>query len=280
MSLTLSCAHHQLNLAQPKVMGIINLHDQSYSATGRVTTPSEAIAYAKQLIQEGADIIDLGAEPTNPYITHTPSIEEEISALLPVIRDLIATTKVIISVDTSQAEVMQAVIQAGAHMINDVRALTLPGALEVIAHSSVGVCLMHHLAVADDVPLLRQINDDLQARVDACIAAGISAERICIDPGVGGGNDVFHKTDAAKRHLLQHLSACKVTPTRPLLIGVSRKGFIGRWMSPSAPVAEHARLPGSLAAALWAVSHGAHIIRTHDVAATKQAMQLWSLLQT
>lgn len=278
MPFTLTCAEHQLNLSQPKVMGIVNLNPQSFSSTGRITSTAQAIDYAKQLIQGGADIIDLGAEPTNPWVSRPPSINEEINALVPVVSALANMTAAIISVDTSRADVMQAVIDAGAHMINDIRALTLPGALDVVARSQVGLCLMHHCAVSEDDSLILQVNDDLQARVDACLQAGIAAERLCIDPGFGGGG-AFHKSETQSRQLLQQLDKLTVIPTCPILVGLSRKGFIGRWMSPTAPVVETKRLPGSIAAALWAVQQGASIIRTHDVAATKQALHVWSLLK-
>ena len=276
-TLILACAQHRLSFSLPKIMGIVNLNTQSFSQIGRKPDAKQAIAYAKQLIAEGADLIDLGAEPTNPYVTHSPGIEEEIRALVPVVQALAKETSVIISVDTSRAEVMQAVIDAGAHLINDVRALTLPGALDVVAKSQVGICLMHHLAVSKEVPLLPQIYHDLQMRLDVCIKAGIHASRICIDPGFGGGAPgVFYKTETQNRQLLQQLAILAVTPKRPLLVGLSRKGFIGRWMSPETPVSEYERLPGSLAAALWAVGQGANIIRTHDVNATMQALRVWA----
>jgi len=259
-------------------MGIINLHPQSFSQIGRIPETKRAIAYAKQLLAEGADILDIGAEPTNPGVTQVPTAAEECAALLPVIHELVNTTSAIISIDTSQAEVMQAVIAAGVHMINDVRALTQPNALAVVAKSQVGVCLMHHLALTDTTPWVAQVNDVLQARAHACMDQGISAERLCIDPGLGGYSATFHKTAIQNKVLLQNLAHITVNPQRPCVIGLSRKGFIGRWMSPGQPVGVSERLPGSLAASLWAVQSGAKIIRTHDVAATVQAIRVWQLL--
>lgn len=250
-------------------MGIINVNPQSFSDKGRITNVSEAISYAKALITEGADLIDIGAEPTNPWIKQTPSIEEEIKSLVPVITELVKSTTAIISVDTSKPEVMQAVIAAGAHMINDVRALTLPGALDVVTNSDVAVCLMHHLPLEEGKLFIPKINQDLQTRVNACLQAGITPQRLCIDPGFGGGSQTFHKTPAQSIELLTVLDKIHVQPELPMLVGVSRKGFLSQWNPLQADVMdEQQMIAAGIDAAKKAITAGAKIIRTHDVAAT------------
>lgn len=271
----LQCAHHHLTFPRPKVMGIVNLHSQSFSATGRCTDPAAAIIYAKQLIADGAAIIDLGAAPTNPYHTTDVDMHTEIALLLPVLRALVKETHAVISVDTSQPEVMAAVIDAGAHMINDVQAFSLPGALSAVAKSQVGLCVMHHKAVSEDSPLLPAIQTDLTERIAACLQAGIAIERLCIDPGFGGGSAQFHKSFAQNVELLRDLAQLQIQLKRPLLVGLSHKGFIGRLMYAEKRLPESERLSGSLAAALWAVQAGAQIIRTHDVKATVEALNVW-----
>lgn len=273
--LILQCAHHRLTFSRPKVMGIVNLHAQSFSTTGRYTDPAAAIVYAKELIADGAAIIDLGAAPTNPYHTTEVDSDTELTLLLPVIRTLIKETDAIISVDTSQPAVMAAVIDAGVHMINDVQALSLPGALSIVAKSQVGLCLMHHKPVSEDLPLLPSIQADLTERIAACLQAGIAVERLCIDPGFGGGSAQFHKSFAQNVELLRDLAQLDVQPKRPLLVGLSHKGFIGRLMHAEKRLPTSGRLSGGLAAALWAAQAGAQIIRTHDVKATVEALNVW-----
>lgn len=268
--LILQCRQHTLHLITPKIMGIINVNLQSFSNKGRITNVSEAIDYAKMLIAEGADIIDIGAEPANPWVKQIPSIDEEIKSLVPVITELVKSTTAIISVDTSQPKVMQAVIKAGAHMINDIRALTVLGALDVVANSNVAVCLMHHLPMKNDKLSISQINQDLQACVDACLQAGITPERICIDPGFGGGSETFHKPQTQSIELLSELDKINVQPERPMLVGVSRKGFLSKWNPLQIDVMDEQQIVAAgITAAKLAIAAGAKIIRTHDVAVTR-----------
>jgi dihydropteroate synthase len=223
------------------------------------------------LLREGAQLLDIGGESTRPGAAR-PSAEEELARVLPVIRHAV-TLGVPVSVDTSEPLVMQAALEAGADIVNDVRSLRRPGALAVLAaHSSAGVCLMHMRgepgsmdAQVDYEDVVAEVRDWLAARLAEVVAGGIAAERVVLDPGIG-----FAKTREQDLQLLREQTRL-LQAGRPLLAGWSRKRTVG--MVTGRPVGE--RLAGSVAAALVAVERGARIVRVHDVAATADALRVW-----
>jgi dihydropteroate synthase len=260
-----------IDLTRPRVMGIVNVTPDSFSDGGRFADASSAIAHCERLLREGADILDIGGESTRPG-AHTPSSDEELARVLPVLRHA-ATLGVPVSVDTSQPQVMKAALDLGVDIVNDVRALQRPGALEALAaHPSAGVCLMHmqgepgsmQAAPRYDDPVL-EVAAFLAHRRDAALVAGIGFDRIVLDPGIGFGKTVAHNLAllARQRELLSLGS--------PLLVGWSRKSTLGRITGRE--VGD--RVPASLAAALMAVERGASLVRVHDVAATVDALKVW-----
>ncbi len=274
----LNCAGQLIDLSIPHIMGVINITPNSFSDVGRFQTTSLALAHAAQLIAEGASILDIGGEPTNPGVHPVTSLQQELDRVIPVVESLVREFSIPISVDTSKPQVMREAIAQGATMINDVRALADPQALQVVADSKAAVCLMHMSYpqgkpefndgqdLLADEPVLA-VKDFLQARVTACLDAGISRDRIVIDPGIGHGN--FGKNLTQNLLLLNRLEEFKSLGL-PLLLGVSRKTFIGELLD--LPVAE--RLYGSIAAAVVAVLNGANLIRVHDVRPTVEAIKV------
>ncbi|WCL53782.1 dihydropteroate synthase [Gimibacter soli] len=268
MPLTLE-GGRMLAMTRPLVMAILNVTPDSFSDGGKHLDPDAAIAAARAMRAAGADIIDVGGESTRPGAK--PVWEgEEAERILPVIRAL-AGDGTPISVDTRHASVMEKALAAGAHILNDVSALTHdPEALRIASESTAPVILMHAKGEAADVPdyedLLLEVFDFLEARIEACVAAGIARERIIVDPGIGFGKAVLKDNLALMNNL-----ALFHTLGVPLLVGASRKRFIG-----AATGVEEAdkRLVGSLAAATHAVAQGTHIVRVHDVAETVEAMKL------
>lgn len=262
-------------------MGVLNVTPNSFSAVGRHLSLDLAIEYARQMHADGAAIIDVGGEPTNPGVNPIVSLQEELDRVIPVVEILAKELPIPISVDTSKPEVMRTAIEKGARFINDVRGLSDPGAMKVVADSGVGVCLMHMLhpygkptevendALGDDP--ITSIKAYLQKRVEECLAAGIKREQIVIDPGVGHGN--FGKNLQQNIALLAGLEEF-LSLGFPILIGLSRKTFIGEILN--LPVED--RLYGSLAAAVIAVTKGASIIRTHDVRPTFEAVKVANAL--
>jgi len=259
----------------PIVMGIVNATPDSFSDGGAYFDPATAIAHAAALIEAGAGIVDIGGESTRPGAITVP-VDEEIRRVVPIIagvRAMADAADVTLSVDTRNARTMQAALDAGATMINDVSALTHdPAALAVAARSSARVVLMHmqgnpatmQLAPSyDDVVL--DVYDQLEARIAAAQAAGIALERIVIDPGIGFGKTVAHNLALLGQLSLFHGLGV------PLLVGVSRKGFIAR-LSAGEPADQ--RLGGSLAAGLAAIGEGAQMLRVHDVPETIQALRM------
>jgi dihydropteroate synthase len=257
------------------VMGIVNATPDSFSDAGQHFEPGRAIAHAKAMIESGAGIVDIGGESTRPGAGPVDP-EEEIRRVLPIIagiRAAAAAAGAVISIDTRNARTMQAALAAGVGMINDVSALTHdPASLSIAAASDVPVVLMHmqgepgtmqQAPAYDDVVL--DVYDYLEARIAAAEAAGIARARILVDPGIGFGKTVTHNLA-----LLDQLSLFHGLGV-PLLVGVSRKGFIAR-LSAGEPSGK--RLPGSLAAALAATQQGAHIVRVHDVPETIQALRI------
>jgi dihydropteroate synthase len=251
-------------------MGVLNVTPDSFSDGGRFVRLDDAVARGVQMAQEGAAIIDVGGESTRPG-AEPVGLEEEIRRVVPVLARLRDRTQAILSVDTSKPEVMRAAAAAGAGMINDVRALREPGALEAAVVSGCAVCLMHMLGeprtmqdsptYQDVVPEVRRF---LEQRVDACLNAGLPAERIVLDPGFG-----FGKTLAHNLQLLCHLRQLSVGGL-PILAGLSRKSMVGALTGRAADQRVH----GSVALAVIAALNGARILRVHDVAATLDALSV------
>jgi len=269
----LRCGRFNLDLDRPRVMGIVNVTPDSFSDGGRFLDPGRAIAHARQLAAEGADILDLGAESTRPGAAPV-SEAEEIARLVPVLEAL-RELSVPISVDTLKPGVMRAAIAHGASMINDVRALREPGALEAIAASEVAVCLMHMQGeprtMQKDpryVDVVGEVKDFLAKRVGLCLAAGIGRERIVVDPGFGFGKTLGHNMT-----LLRHLDEL-APPGFATLAGLSRKSSLGQ-ITGRPP---EKRLAASLAAALLAAERGAKILRVHDVAETRDVLAVLDAL--
>jgi dihydropteroate synthase len=249
-------------------MGIVNVTPDSFSDGGRYLGAEAAIAHGRRLLDEGADILDVGGESTRPGAAPVP-VEEELSRVLPVIEAL-AADGALVSVDTRHAVVMARAAEAGASIINDVTALEGEGAMETAAGLELPVILMHmqgEPSTMQDAPayddVIGEVRAYLSARVAACEAAGIARADICVDPGIG-----FGKTLAHNAALLAHLDEV-APPDIPLLLGASRKSFIA-YASQGEPA--DLRLAGSIAAALLGAARGAAFLRVHDVAATAQAL--------
>lgn len=266
---TLRLGRHALPLGRALVMGVVNVTPDSFSDGGRYFGPDAAIAHAKQLVADGADILDIGGESTRPGSLPVDEAEE-LRRVLPVLEG-IAGLGVPVSVDTTKPGVMRAALARGASMVNDILALRTPGAIEAVAASGAGVSLMHMQGEPrsmqanpkyDDV--VGEVRAFLAARVAACEAAGIARERIVVDPGFG-----FGKTAAHNLALLRGLASLASLGV-PVLAGLSRKSTLGQITG--RPVAE--RLAASIAAALLAVERGARIVRVHDVAATRDALAM------
>jgi len=267
----LDCAGKRLDLSQPRVMAILNVTPDSFSDGGRFVTADAALARARIMVEEGADIIDIGGESTRPG-AQAVSLQEELDRVIPIVRILSSELAVPISIDTSKAEVMVEAVNAGAGLINDVMGLRTPGALEAAARSSVPVCLMHMQGeprTMQQAPVYQDVVADIERffeeRVAASVAAGIPRERLLLDPGFGFGKTLEHNLS-----LLNHLDRFSRLKL-PLLVGISRKSMIGAVLD-GAPVGQ--RLYGSLACAVMAVERGASIVRVHDVKPTVDAIKM------
>jgi len=261
-------AYCGLDLSRPVLMGVVNVTPDSFSDGGKFHKPESAVAHGVMLAEAGAAIIDVGGESTRPNATPVDEIEE-IDRILPVVNAL-AKGGICVSIDTRHPRVMKAALDAGARIVNDIAALTAPGALEIVAGSDASVMLMHMQGTPQTMqenPAYDWAPGDiyqfLAARVAACTAAGIAKDRIAVDPGLG-----FGKTDAHNLQILDHLAMFHGLGCA-LAIGASRKGFIGR-MTGEANAGS--RVAGSVAAALYAVGQGAQILRVHDVPETRQAL--------
>lgn len=259
-----------LSLERPHVMGILNVTPDSFSDGGHFNQIERAVAHARQMVADGATLIDIGGESTRPGAPDV-SEQEELDRVIPVVERLVSECDVMLSLDTSKAVVMREGCKAGAHLINDVRALQEPGALDAAAEARVPVCLMH----MQGQPRTMQVEphyDDLvgevkaffDERIAACLAAGIAREQLLLDPGYGFGKTLAHNYQllAAQEELLDY--------GLPLLVGMSRKSMIGNLLN--RPVGE--RLAGSLACALIGMQHGARITRVHDVRETMDALRV------
>ena len=267
----LHCGARLLDLARPRVMGILNVTPDSFSDGGLFATTDAALRHATDLVAEGADLIDVGGESTRPG-ARPISVQEELDRVIPVVEALAREVPVPVSIDTTKPGVMRAAVAAGAGLINDVAALRQPGALAAAAELAVPVCLMHMQGEPGTMQrdptyhdVVAEVRAFLAERLTACEAAGIARERLLIDPGFG-----FGKTLAHNLALLRGLpSLCDLGV--PVLVGLSRKSMIGALLD-RAPVDE--RLSGSLAAAVLAVERGAAIVRGHDVGPTVQALRI------
>ncbi|MFN7087716.1 MAG: dihydropteroate synthase [Burkholderiales bacterium] len=267
----LQCGRFRLSLEKPLIMGVINVTPDSFSDGGKCATAEQALAHAASLVAEGADILDIGGESTRPGALPV-TLEEERRRVLPVVERL-AGCGVPLSVDTQKTQLMREAVIAGASMINDIGALTAAGALEAVAATSVAVCLMHKQGEPQTMQqdpryadVVGEVRAFLAARIDAAQCAGISRERLVIDPGFGFGKTFEH--NLALLRGLERISALGV----PLLAGLSRKSMLGR-ITGREPAE---RVFASVAAALIAVQKGARIVRVHDVAATRDALAVWN----
>ncbi|ENV11427.1 dihydropteroate synthase [Acinetobacter higginsii] len=271
----LQCGRFSLDLSQPQVMGILNVTPDSFSDGGQHHQKDQAIQHALQMMQDGASIIDIGGESTRPNASAV-ALEEEIRRVIPVVEAL-SKYDVIISIDTSQPEVMRAAVQAGAHIWNDVRALTRPQALETAAELNIPVVLMHMRGEPTNMNQLDQYQDvteeviyELQQRLDQAIAVGVRKENIIIDPGFG-----FAKNAQQNFQLLNEFWKLNQMGY-PILSGLSRKRFIGEALD-GVPAQE--RAVGSVMGHLLSIQQGASIVRAHDVKATSDAIKVWNRMQ-
>jgi dihydropteroate synthase len=256
-------------------MGVVNVTPDSFSDGGRFLDPAAAIAHAQQLIEEGADILDIGAESSRPGAAAVVSAEEELRRLLPLLRGL-RDAPVPLSIDTIKPEVMRAVLAEGAAMINDINGLRAPGAIAAVAASDAAVCLMHMQGKPGTMQqnpsygdVVAEVKAFLQERIEAVRAAGIAPQRVVADPGFGFGKTLEHNLE-----LLRHLREFAALGV-PLLAGWSRKSSLGRITGK--PTGD--RLAASIAAALIAAQNGAGILRVHDVAATRDALAVLAAVE-
>lgn len=270
------CGRFVLNLNQANIMGVLNCTPDSFSDGGQFITVDAALQRAEQMIAEGVDIIDVGAESTRPG-SQAVSVAEEIKRLTPVVKALVADGRKPISIDTKKTAVMQAMLALGVDMINDVRGFEDAGAIEAVAGSDCGLCIMHMRGSPNTMQadtqyqnLIEEVNGYLLARANACEQAGIPIKRIMLDPGFG-----FGKTPGQNMALVKH-SALFSNQRYPVLLGVSRKSSIGYYLN-DAPVSE--RLNASITLAALAVWQGANVVRVHDIQATQQALAMVSALK-
>ena len=264
------CGKYQLDLSTSRVMGIVNVTPDSFSDGGRYVSTNKAVEHAVQLIEEGADILDIGGESTRPGAIPV-SLNEELSRVIPVIEALVKIVKVPLSIDTYKPEVMRTAISAGVDIVNDINALQAPTALDVVSASNVGVCLMHMQGTPQTMQLdpqyddvLAEVNAFLTARLQATIAAGINKNRILLDPGFGFGKRTVHNIT-----LLQHLRHI-ASIGQPLLVGLSRKSVLGQMLGDN----KTDRVSASIATSVIAAMKGANVLRVHDVKATVDALKV------
>ncbi|WP_132580264.1 dihydropteroate synthase [Paralcaligenes ureilyticus] len=271
---SLQCGRFELTLERPLIMGVVNITPDSFSDGALYFEADAAIAHAKDLIAQGADIVDIGAESTRPGADPVSAVDE-FRRLQPVIEAL-REAGVPLSIDTFKPAVMRQALDAGADMINDIYGFRHPGAIEAVAASPCGLCVMHMQGEPrtmqqaphyDDV--LGEVKQFLQERLDVLLLQGISRRRIVLDPGFG-----FGKTPAQNYLLLQRLAQLRIADI-PLLLGVSRKSMIGHVIGRPADQ----RVAGSIAAALAGIARGASIVRVHDVGATADAIKVWQAIE-
>jgi dihydropteroate synthase len=266
---------HAYDLKRPLVMGILNITPDSFSDGGKYLDFSDALKRAHAMIEEGVDIIDIGGESTRPG-SDPVSIDEELKRITPIIEALKRDSNIAISVDTYKPEVMKEVIDMDVAMINDVYALTQPGAIDVIKKSEVGICLMHMQGTPKTMQInptyknvVSEVQSFLKTRADLLIKDGIDKSRIILDPGFGFGKTFEHNIEMLKK--LESFQSLKL----PLLAGLSRKSFIRKILN-----GEHDdHLSGSISAAIFSVLKGAKILRVHDVKETLSALKIINLVQ-
>ena len=276
----LDCAGRLLDLSRPRIMGVVNTTPDSFSDGGTLYRGDRldldrALSRAAAMVDQGAAIIDIGGESTRPG-ARAVSGEEEMDRVLPLVERIAAELDAVISVDTSNPELMREAAQLGAGMLNDVRALSRPGALTAAAATGLPVCLMHmqgEPVTMQTAPayrdVVREVEDFLRQRMADCAQAGIGPERLMLDPGFGFGKTVGHNLQ-----LLRNLPKLAELGL-PLLVGLSRKSLIGKLLGRDVDQ----RLPASLALAVLAVERGAAVVRTHDVAATADAVAMYVAME-
>ncbi len=266
----MDCSGKILDLSRPRVMGVLNITPDSFSDGRKFLSVDAALRRARQMVEEGVDIIDVGGESTRPGAAAVAE-QEELDRVIPVIRFLAEWIPVPLSIDTSKPRVMSEAVAAGAGLINDVKALRAPGALTAASEAKVPVCLMHMQGEPRSMQaapryedVTREVNDFLRERIAACMEAGITADRLLVDPGLGFGKTLEHNITLMRNlRVFSELGA-------PVLVGISRKSMLGALLD--APVDR--RLYGGLAAAVLAVAQGARLIRTHDVKPTVDALKV------
>ena len=273
MPMILRCGSYHLSLERPLIMGVVNVTPDSFSDGGHFLRHEAAVAHARRLIDEGADLLDIGGESTRPGAPPV-SLDEERRRVLPVLEALTGLG-VPLSVDTQKPELMREAAAAGAAMVNDVNGFEAPGAFATVADSACAICIMHKQGTPQTMQQAPQYGDVvaevaayLRSRVEAAQAAGIARECIVVDPGFGFGKTLEHNLA-----LLRGLG--RLAPGLPLLAGLSRKTMIGTLTGR----AVGDRVSGSVAAALIAAQHGAAILRVHDVAATRDALVVWQAVR-
>ena len=270
MARVLRCGKFELSLDRPRIMGVVNVTPDSFSDGGMFTSSADAIAYGMKLVEEGADILDVGGESTRPGAAPV-SLEEERRRTLSVIAGL-AACGVPVAIDTRKPELMREAVDAGASMINDIGALGAGGAIEAVVRTDVAVCIMHMQGEPQTMQssptygnVVGEVRDFLRARVEKAVRAGVSRDRIAVDPGFGFGKTLEHNLT-----LLRGLGEFADLGAA-ILVGLSRKTMLGRITGRDIG----ARLHASIAAALIAVKNGAQIVRVHDVAPTRDALAVW-----
>ncbi len=263
-----------LGMDQPRLMGILNVTPDSFSDGGQYRARDAAIAHGRAMVRDGADIIDIGGESTRPGAKFVPA-DAEIARIVPVIKEIADKTSVPVSIDTRKTDVAQAALDAGGAIINDVSALSYaPDLAQLVAQTGTPICLMHAQGDPETMQnspsyenVLLDVYDFLEQRIELAVSAGIAREKIIVDPGIGFGKTVEHNLALLQGLGLFHALGC------PVLLGASRKGFIGK--IGGAPDGA-ARMPGSLAVTLAGIAKGVQIARVHDIAETRQAVKLWS----
>lgn len=265
----------EIDLTVPRIMGIVNVTPDSFSDGGLHATHESAVAWGKKLLGDGADILDVGGESTRPGAAAV-STEEELDRVIPVVREL-AALGAVVSVDTSNPEVMRQSIEAGAAIINDIRAFAVEGAVEAVAHTGAGLVIMHMQGTPLTMQLspsygnvVEEVETFLLAREKMLLEAGVGANQICWDPGVGFGKTVEQNFSliAATERFANH--------GRPYLMALSRKSSIGAVTGVENPAE---RVAGSVAGALLSVERGAQIVRVHDVSETREALAVWNAMR-
>jgi dihydropteroate synthase len=272
----LKCGNLSLDLSVPHVMGILNVTPDSFSDGGRHNGKAQAVAHAQQMIADGATVIDVGGESTRPGASAV-SVEEEIQRVVPVVEEL-AKLNTVISIDTSEPEVIRAAVKAGAHIWNDVRALTRPNALQTAAELNIPVMIMHMRGEPTTMNNLDQYEDvtleviaELKQRVDDALQAGVLPENIMIDPGFG-----FAKNASQNLKLLNEFYKLHALGY-PILSALSRKRFIGEALNGADA---QNRAVGSVAAHMFSIQQGACMVRAHDVKAMSDAIKVWNAMKS